>query len=138
VVSFSDPVARRTAAGELVFPGHIGTIYQASNAAYLGRTVPRRLLLLPDGRVFSERALSKIRNDERGHAYAERELVRFGARPRRAGEGGAAWLRGALGAAGARQVVHGGNHRYAFRLGTWRRLVAVGLPAAAYPKAVAA
>jgi hypothetical protein len=28
VVSFSDPVARRDAAGRLVFPGHIGGIYQ--------------------------------------------------------------------------------------------------------------
>jgi hypothetical protein len=44
VVSFSDPVPRRTAAGDLVFPGHIGTIYQASNAGYLGRTTPRRVL----------------------------------------------------------------------------------------------
>jgi len=51
VVSFSDPVPRRTAAGELVFPGHIGTIYQASNAEYLGRTTPRRVVLLPDGRA---------------------------------------------------------------------------------------
>src|SRR5262245_917910 len=40
VVSLSDPVPRRTVAGELVFPGHVGTIYQASNAAYLGRTTP--------------------------------------------------------------------------------------------------
>jgi hypothetical protein len=56
VVRFSDP--RRTATGELVFPGHIGTIYQASSAAYLGLTAPCRLLLLPDGCVLSERALS--------------------------------------------------------------------------------
>ncbi|TMC03164.1 MAG: hypothetical protein E6J41_28410 [Chloroflexi bacterium] len=138
VVSFSDPVPRRTATGDLVFPGHVGTIYQASNAAYLGRTTPRRVLLLPDGRVLSERALSKVRGDEQGHAYVERELVRFGARARRPGEAGAAWLREALAAAGVRSLVHGGNHRYAFRLGARRRLVAVGLPVAAYPKAVAA
>ncbi len=138
VVSFSDPVPRRTAADVLVFPGHVGTIYQASNAEYLGRTTPRRVLLLPDGRVLSERALSKVRGDEQGHAYVERELVRFGARPRLPGESGAAWLRAALQVAGVRQVVHGGNHRYAFRLGARRRLVAVGLPAAYYPKAVAA
>jgi len=109
VVSFSDPVPRRTAAGELVFPGHVGTIYQASNAEYLGRTTPRRILLLPDGRVLSERALSKVRGDEQGHAYVERELVRFGARSRRLGEAGAAWLREALAAAHVRSVVHGGN-----------------------------
>jgi hypothetical protein len=138
VVSFSDPVPRRTTAGILVFPGHIGTIYQASNAAYLGRTARRRVLLLPDGRVVSERGLSKVRGDEQGHAYVERELVRFGARPRRADEPGAAWLRDALPAAGVRSIVHRGNHRYGFRLGARRRLVAVGLPAETYPKAVAA
>ncbi len=88
MVSFSDPVPRRTAAGDLVFPGHIGTIYQASNAEYLGRTTPRRVLLLPDGRLLSERALSKVRGDEQGHAYVERDLVRFGARPRLPGEPG--------------------------------------------------
>jgi hypothetical protein len=53
VVSFSDPVPRRTAAGDLVFPGHIGTIYQTSNTEYLGLTTPRRVLLLPDGRPLS-------------------------------------------------------------------------------------
>ncbi|WP_456294181.1 Mom family adenine methylcarbamoylation protein [Streptomyces chartreusis] len=29
VVSFADPVPRRTASGQLVMPGHVGTIYQA-------------------------------------------------------------------------------------------------------------
>lgn len=138
VISFSDPVPRRTSTGELVFPGHIGTIYQASNAEYLGRTTPRRVLLLPDGRALSERALSKVRGDEQGHACVERELVRFGARSRRPDERGAEWLRDALRTASVRSIGDGGNHRYAFRLGVRCRLVAVGLPAAAYPKAVAA
>ena len=138
MVSLSDPVPRRTAAGDLVFPGHVGTIYQASNAQYLGRTTPRNVLLLPNGRVLSERALSKVRGDGQGHAYVERELVRLGARVRRPREPGAAWLRQALSAAGVRSIVHGGNHRYAFRLGARRRLVAVGMAAGAYPKAVAA
>ena len=58
VVSFSDPVARRDATGGLVFPGHIGTLYQASNATYAGRGAARTVLVLPDGRVLNERALS--------------------------------------------------------------------------------
>ena len=66
--------------------------------------------LLPDGRVLSERALSKVRNDEQGHTYVERELVRFGARFRRPGESGAAWLREALQAAGVRASRHRGDH----------------------------
>lgn len=42
VVSFSDPTPRATATGRVVFPGHIGTIYQAHNAVYLGRGTARR------------------------------------------------------------------------------------------------
>lgn len=34
VVSFADPVPRRTASGRLVMPGHVGTIYAATNAVY--------------------------------------------------------------------------------------------------------
>jgi hypothetical protein len=92
------------------------------------------VLLLSDGRVLSERALSRVRGDERGHAYVERELVGFGARPRRHGEPGAIWIRDGLHAAGVRAIRHGGNHRYAFRIGVRRRFVAIGLAAAAYPK----
>jgi hypothetical protein len=40
IVSFSDPVPRRDSSGALVMPGHVGTIYQARNAAYRGRTAP--------------------------------------------------------------------------------------------------
>jgi hypothetical protein len=60
VVSFSDPVPRRTADGRVICPGHIGTVYQAGNAAYLGRGSPTPLFLLPDGTTFSKRAISKV------------------------------------------------------------------------------
>lgn len=83
VVSFSDPVARRDAAGRLVFPGHLGVIYQASNAIYAGRGTARTLLLLPDGRVLNERALAKVRALDTGHGYVEELLRTFGAPPRR-------------------------------------------------------
>ena len=66
VVSFSDPLQRRTASGEVIHMGHVGTIYQAHNGTYLGRGTARTLHLLPDGRVFSDRAAQKIRNSERG------------------------------------------------------------------------
>jgi hypothetical protein len=35
--------------------------------------------LLPDGRVFSDRAAQKIRNSERGWKYAAAQLEAFGA-----------------------------------------------------------
>jgi len=136
LVSFSDPLPRRRADGTLVMPGHVGTIYQASNAAYTGRSTGRTLTLLPDGSVFSARAAQKIRAQDRGHEYAERQLVTVGAAPRRAGQLPAEWLAVALADVG-RPVRHRGNHRYAFRLGTSRRdraAVTVAIPAGAYPK----
>ncbi len=82
VVSFSDPLPRRTVTGETIFLGHVGTIYQASNGIYLGRGTARTLHLLPDCRVFSDRAAQKIRRGERGWRYAAAQLERFGARVR--------------------------------------------------------
>ncbi len=130
VVSFSDPFPRHTLDGSLVFPGHLGVIYQASNLRYLGLTAPRELYLLPDGSVLNHRALSKVRNLERGHEYVERRLVEFGARPR-CGAEPRVWLPAALKAAGVRRLRHPGCHRYAFPL---ERRVLIALAARAYPK----
>lgn len=117
IVSFSDPVQRTTAAGRVVMPGHVGVIYQASNATYTGRATARTLTLLPDGTVFSARAAQKIRARERGHEYAERQLVALGARAPRAGQRPGDWLAIALDDVGARRIRHPGNHRYAFTVG---------------------
>jgi len=135
VVSFSDPVARRDATGGLVFPGHIGIVYQAANASYAGRGAARTILVLPDGRVLNERALSKLRTLDVGHEYVEHLLRLFGAPPRR-GAAPSAWIPRALAAAGVRRLRHPGNHRYLFRLGdrASRRAVAIALPSLAYPK----
>lgn len=131
VVAFADPAPRRTASG-LLFPGHVGITYQAKNATYCGRSTARTLRILPDGSTLSDRALSKVRNDERGRAYVERLLRRHGAPTPRAGETGAAWLDRALPAVPLTRVRHRGCHRYAFAL---RRRVRVALPAGRYPKA---
>ncbi|HYE88478.1 MAG TPA: hypothetical protein VEA16_19085 [Vicinamibacterales bacterium] len=131
VVSFSDPVPRDTADGCRVFLGHIGTIYQAHNARYLGRGTARRLRLLPDGRTLSDRALQKIRDGSRGWRYAAAQLEAFGADAAPADDRGA-WLATWLPRL-TRAVAHPGNHKYAWALD--RRLA---LPVSlAYPKAVA-
>lgn len=109
----SDPLPRADAAGRLVLPGHVGTIYQASNAVYLGRATPRTHWLLPDCTVFSGRAMQKIRARERGWRYAVAQLIAHGARPL-AGDP-RAWLRTELRRI-ARTVRHPGNHRYLFAL----------------------
>ena len=137
LVSFSDPVRRTTADGRTVMPGHVGLIYQASNAVYTGQSTARTLTVLPDGTVFSDRAAQKIRRQDQGHGYAERQLTVHGARPLRAGESPARWLAEALDTIGARRVRHPGNHRYVFRLGTTRaQRAAVRITAAPrpYPK----
>jgi hypothetical protein len=56
VVSFADPVPR-IVSGRTLFAGHVGTIYQSSNAVLTGRSTPRYLTVLPDGTSLSDRAL---------------------------------------------------------------------------------
>lgn len=132
VIAMSDPVARTAADGSPTFRGHVGTIYQASNAHYLGRATARSLHLLPDGTTLSARTISKIRSQDRGRAYAERQLIDAGAPPRLPTEDPCAWLARVLPLI-TRRLRHEGNHRYGWAL--HRRAWAAASPAKlAYPK----
>lgn len=133
VVAFSDPMPRTDAGGREVFLGHIGTIYQAHNGAYLGRASRRTLRLLPDGRIFSERAMSKIRSLERGWRACAELLVAHGAEPFRGTSPASAttWLWTWLPRL-TRKLRHDGNHRYAWGLERAARRSLASLP---YPKA---
>jgi hypothetical protein len=138
VVSFSDPVPRRVE-GRTVFAGHVGIVYQAKGAVFCGRSSPATKVLLRDGTVLDNRALSKVRGGEQGHAYVERRLVVAGARPPRAGRSGRDWLAQALDEAGATRLRHRGNYRYAFALGRSRderRHVRIATLAQPYPKSL--
>jgi hypothetical protein len=115
VLSYSDPLRRVTSDGEEICPGHVGTIYQAANALYLGRSTARALWLDARGRTVSERALSKIRCQERGWEGAMRALLVAGAPARRFGEEPDAWLARALSSGAFRRTQHPGNHAYALR-----------------------
>lgn len=137
VVSFADPVPRRGTDGVLVTPGHVGTIYQASNATYTGRSAPRSLWVLPGGAVVNGQALQKIREQKQGHEYAERAFVALGAPPMRPGDDPREWLAEAKSACGVRTFRHPGLHRFAFAVGRTaraRRQVRIALPARPYPK----
>jgi hypothetical protein len=83
VVSFADPCPRFCdEQDEPVFPGHVGGVYKASNAVYVGRATARTLRLFKrDGRVFSARTMQKIRKAERGWESAVAMLVGYGAAP---------------------------------------------------------
>lgn len=92
IVSFCDPVARFDSHGRQVKRSHHGVIYRRHNAAVAGRTLPRTLLLMPNGLCASDRALSKIRNEEVGVDYAMRQLLAAGAPRRFLGESGSEWI----------------------------------------------
>jgi hypothetical protein len=115
VVSFSDPVARPDAHGSIVFPGHIGVIYQAHNAVYLGRTKAERKRLLADGTVLPNRTLAKIRKREKGWRYGVERLVSYGAEGLGEFEDPRAWLELWLPRL-TRPLVHGGNLKYGWAL----------------------
>lgn len=115
VVSYSDPTPRQKLDGSTIFGGHVGTIYQASNAVFLGRGKKRKLLLLPDGRVMSERAVQKVRNRERGWNYSAGLLEAFGASQLTESMDSLAWLQEWLPRL-TRPLKHPGNLKYAWML----------------------
>jgi hypothetical protein len=129
VVSFSDDQARTTADGRTVFGGHVGTIYQASNAIYLGRGTARNLRLLPDATVLSDRAIAKLKSHHRGWESVARKLI---------GIGGVDWaVRCPIRVGGevarlTRLQRHPGNHKYAFAID--RRMRKHLPPSRDYPK----
>lgn len=115
VLAYSDPVPRQTIDGDTVLPGHVGWVYQATNARYMGRGSKRTLLLAPDGRVVNGRALSKIRNEERGWRGAVRRIEEMGAASLKRGESPRSWLERVK--PSFRRMRHPGNHVYGWTLG---------------------
>lgn len=118
--------------------GHFGTIYQASNARYCDMTGSRGEWHLPGGFVFSDRTAQKVRRRERGHVYAEKQLITRGAGAIREGDDPKVWLRGALVRCEAVRVPTDGKHRYLWAVGTDKRqrtAVVFGYPSRPYPKA---
>jgi hypothetical protein len=136
VIAYSDPLPRVGADGSGVSPGHIGGIYRdfGRGLAYRGRAEPRLEHLSPDGRVFSARAASKIRNGERGCGYAVDELVRRGAPPPSGGDL-RGWYDGLVRSGFLVPRRHPGNHVYAFALTQAARLAGRALPRQPCPEA---
>lgn len=135
VVSFSDPVMRRTATGEVIFRGHAGQVYQSLSAVHVGRSTPRTLRLLPDATVLSPRTIQKIRAGEKGWMAGAGVLQKFGAdRPPDEAEARVEWLNHWV-ARLTRPLRHPGNFKYAFALD--RRLRRFMPPPRPYPKLIA-
>lgn len=123
IISFSDPVPRTATDGRTVFKGHLGTIYQALNAVYRGLATPRSLYLFPDGTVFSERALAKIKARAqgkehkvcRGWKYGVDLMVKHGAAPLTSEEDLERWMSFWLPRL-TRRLRHQGNFKYIWAL----------------------
>lgn len=135
IISYADPMERRTFEGILTKPAHAGTIYAASNAAFGGRSRPQYLWITPAGQVLSRRALNKIADQEVGHAYATRQLLAAGAPSRQLLEDPKTWVTRVLPLIATR-VRHPGNFVFAFGLDgpaceQVRQINANGLP---YPR----
>lgn len=138
VLSYSDPVRRRSGSGHLITPGHVGTIYQAFNGIHVGRSKPRALLLNQEGRVIPERTISKLKKGGKGEEYAYRLFQEMGA-PRRAWmEEREVYLNRALPFVVGRRILHPGNLAYLWAIGAplERKRTARGFPPPLpYPKA---
>jgi hypothetical protein len=133
VVSYADPMTRRAPDGSLTKPGHVGGVYAVMDASYRGRTRPRMETVTPDGQLFSERAMAKIRNGETGRDYAARQLVDRGADPQ-GGADGREWIAGLVSSGFLSKRRHNGNHVYVFELTRAARMAGRDRPRLAYPR----
>lgn len=115
IISFSDPFPRTNRTGEQTFVGHVGTIYQATNAVYVGRSRADDKLLFPDGSMVAGRSKSKVQGAEQGADGFARLLEKHGATPRRPWESLVAYVEAWLPLL-TRSVKHTGNHKYLWAL----------------------
>ena len=86
----------RPSFNRIIFPGHVGIVYQAKNACYTGRSRARSLCLTRSGAVLSDRALSKLRADDNDARHVYARLREYGAPALKVGESGARYLERAL------------------------------------------
>jgi hypothetical protein len=135
VESCADPVRRVALDGAVRHRGHVGTIYQATNGRYIGRTNAATLRMLPDGTCLSNRAQGKLVRGERGSDATARHLEALGADALgdRTGEAALEWLRYWRPRL-TTSLRHPGNHRYVWCLDKRRRAEILKAPALAYPK----
>lgn len=133
IIAYSDPVRRATASGEIILPGHIGALYQVCGARYQGRSSPRTDLLLPNGTIFSPRAMSKIRAQDTGAAYAERQLLQHATSPRTFGESPTDWIKRLETEGTLQRRRHPNNHVYVFPLTRAAAIAAKDKPNLPYP-----
>ena len=137
VIAHSDPAPRIDRNGRVSHRGHVGQVYQAGNALYLGRAKARILHLAASGEAVPDRLLSKVRRDGVGADGAERRLVGMGApeRPRHLDR--RTWLAQSLACGAFTRAAHRGVHAYVLPVDRWaRRAMAGAAKALPAPKAL--
>lgn len=115
IVSFSDPFPRTNRAGEQTFAGHVGCIYQATNAVYVGRSRAETKLLFPDGTMVAGRSKSKLASRDKGAGAFARTLEQHGAPPLRPWDDMVTYVKAWLPLI-TRPIRHTGNHKYVWAL----------------------
>lgn len=134
IESCADPKPRLGDDGQLIKPGHVGTIYQAMSMVYVGKTNPSSIPHLPDGTVLSNRTQGKLVRGERNAGRAIVQLVTWGATPPAPDEDLTAWLRFWRDRICTTRR-HYGNHRYLKVLDKRHRRAVLGRhPSLPYPK----
>ena len=122
VMSMSDPMERRDVAGNVLTPGHVGTIYQAFNGRYLGLSDPRYHHFDATGWELNERTSEKIVAGHKGWNPALDRLIKMGARRPSTSEDLRAWLDEVKHGPLFRKVRHPGKYVYGWRWDRdWRR-----------------
>jgi len=116
VYAYSDPVPRLDHSGNVIMPGHVGEVYQALSASCRGRAAPRMQFITPDGKIFSERTLSKIVLNECGAEYAAKMLISTGVDEREPFEEPRAWINRLKSEKQITAKKHPGNWVYSFAL----------------------
>jgi hypothetical protein len=133
IESCSDPWPRVGLDGSVLFRGHLGIVYQATNGRYVGRTNDNTIRVFPDGTVLSNRSAGKLTRGERGDDHPVAQLEKWGADPLDPNEDAVAWLK-RWRAQLTRPMRHRGNHRYLWCLDRRRRRDVLTAEPLAYPK----
>jgi hypothetical protein len=121
-VSYSDPVPRTSEDGRITFRGHFGHVYgPAGGGIYTGRGSRKTIWLCRDGSALVARTLNKLRASESGDAHVYRMMLAAGAPRMKSNENPRSYVERALRDGPFRRILHAGNHRYIFTLGSYAR-----------------
>lgn len=121
IVTYADPFTLTDCIGNVTKTGHLGHVYQATNATYLGKTTPKYILVDKSGVVFNQRGLSKITCPKQGRGVERHVRKVLGIARRKETVDVKVWLNDSITEAISngtlRKIKHPGLHVYGYDLG---------------------